>query len=355
MTQRIWAGLIALPLLVALWVAAILTPLPYVTYAPGLTVDVLGAPDGRETIQVSGHKTYRTDGELRMTTVFVTQPDAKLNLFNVMGRWFRSDDAVYPYGAVYQEGESDAQNKVEGQIQMVSSQDAAIAVALTELGIDYDPAVRVFGVDEGTPAEGVLEVGDLILAVDGKPVATTDDVRQAVEDAGADQPVTLRVLSKGKERTVRITPDEVDGAPRLGVRLLPAYHFPFDVSVDIDPGIGGPSAGLMFSLGIYDTLTPGSLTGGHVVAGTGTMDPSGKVGPIGGIQQKIAGARDAGAELFLVPPDNCAEALGADNGDMRLVRADTMHDAVQAVEAWVDDPDAELPTCSASANAGAAS
>ncbi|MFC5178312.1 PDZ domain-containing protein [Nocardioides taihuensis] len=355
MTQRIWAGLIALPLLVALWVAAILTPLPYVTYAPGLTVDVLGAPDGHETIQVSGHKTYRTDGELRMTTVFVTQPDAKLNLFNVMGRWFQSDDAVYPYGAVYQEGESDAQNKVEGQIQMVSSQDAAIAVALTELGIDFDPAVRVFGVDEGTPAEGELEVGDLILAVDGKPVATTDDVRQAVEDAGAGQPVTLRVLSKGKEGTVRITPDEVDGAPRLGVRLLPAYHFPFDVSVDIDPAIGGPSAGLMFSLGIYDTLTPGSLTGGHVVAGTGTMDASGKVGPIGGIQQKIAGARDAGAELFLVPPDNCAEALGADNGDMRLVRADTMHDAVQAVEAWVDDPDAELPTCSASANAGAAS
>ncbi|MBI2243758.1 MAG: hypothetical protein HYU55_07355 [Nocardioides sp.] len=101
----------------------------------------------------------------------------------------------------------------------------------------------------------------------------------------------------------------------------------------------------MFSLAIYDTLTPGSLTGGATVAGTGTIDAAGNVGPIGGIQQKIVGARDAGAELFMVPPDNCEEALGAPNGDMRLVRADTMHDARVAVAAWVKDHDADLPSC----------
>ena len=112
-----------------------------------------------------------------------------------------------------------------------------------------------------------------------------------------------------------------------------------------DPAIGGPSAGLMFSLGIYDTLTPGSLTGGHAVAGTGTVDASGRVGSIGGIQQKIVGARDAGAELFLVPPDNCKEALGAPRGDMRLVRADTMHEAREAIAAGVKDHDADLPSC----------
>ena len=121
--------------------------------------------------------------------------------------------------------------------------------------------------------------------------------------------------------------------------------FPFEVSVNIDPSIGGPSAGLMFSLGIYDTLTPGSLTGGETVAGTGTIDATGKVGPIGGIQQKIAGARAAGAELFLVPPDNCGDAVGAANGDMRLVKAASMHTAVEAIETWADDPDADLPTC----------
>ena len=119
------------------------------------------------------------------------------------------------------------------------------------------------------------------------------------------------------------------------------------MSVNISDSIGGPSAGLMFSLAIYDTLTPGSLTGDQVVAGTGTIDDEGKVGPIGGIQQKIVGARDDGAQLFLVPPDNCDEALGSRNGDMRLVKAVTMHAAVQAIEKWVKDPDAKLPTCAA--------
>ena len=155
--------------------------------------------------------------------------------------------------------------------------------------------------------------------------------------------MTLRVLSKGKESTVRITPEQVDGEPRVGVRLLPAYHFPFDVSVDIDPGIGGPSAGLMFSLGIYDTLTPGSLTGGHAVAGTGTMDATGKVGPIGGIQQKIAGARDAGAELFLVPPDNCDG--GARRRQRRHAPGPRRHDARRASRRSRRGSTTPTPTC----------
>ena len=143
-----------------------------------------------------------------------------------------------------------------------------------------------------------------------------------------------------------------DGVPRIGIVPGNGFDFPFQVHVNIDPDVGGPSAGLMFSLAIYDTLTPGSLTGDAAVAGTGTMSEDGSVGPIGGIQQKIVGARDDGAELFLVPPDNCADALQAPNGDMRLVRADTMHDAVEALETWVDDPDATLPTCPTSGQAG---
>jgi PDZ domain-containing protein len=101
----------------------------------------------------------------------------------------------------------------------------------------------------------------------------------------------------------------------------------------------------MFSLGIYDTLTKGSLTDGRTIAGTGTIDAAGVVGPIGGIQQKIVGARDAGAELFLVPPDNCDEAVEAPNGDMRLVEAPTTHSALDSIKKWVADPDAKLPTC----------
>ena len=345
MTQRNLAGLLAVPLLIGLWVVAVTKPLPYVTYEPGLTVDVLDEPDGQEIIQVTGHPTYRDDGELRMTTVFVTQPKADINLFELMGAWISRDDAVYPYRAVYAPEETRESNEVEGAIEMVSSQDAAIAVALTELEFDVNPAAEVFAVTEDAPADGVLEAGDVIVAVNGAPTTTTAQVGDAVRTTPQGEDVELTVLRDRDERDVTVTPGERDGAPFIGIDMLPGYRFPFDVSVDIDPNIGGPSAGLMFSLGIYDTLTPGSMTGGTTVAGTGTLDPEGKVGPIGGIQQKIAAARDTGAELFMVPPDNCDEAVDAPNDDMQLVRADTMHDARVAIEAWVDDEDADLPSC----------
>jgi PDZ domain-containing protein len=122
------------------------------------------------------------------------------------------------------------------------------------------------------------------------------------------------------------------------------------VSVDIADNIGGPSAGLMMSMAIYDTLTPGSLTGGADIAGTGTITPAGKVGPIGGIQQKVAAARDAGAQLFFVPADNCDGIGGVDTGDMRLAKATTLDGAVQALDAWVADPDTDLPSCEETAS-----
>jgi PDZ domain-containing protein len=348
MKQRTLAGLIAVPLLVVLWVTAALWPLPYVTYEPGLTLDVLAKSDGDEIIQVEGHRTYRDEGELRMTTVYVSQPDAKVNLFEVMSDWISSEDSVYPYEAVYQEGLTTEQNRQEGAVEMVSSQDAATAVALDELGYDVKPAIEVLSVNDGAPADGKLEVRDIFLEVNGTRITEVDDVIDAVQDASAGEPVSFVVRRGGERTTVSVTPEESekkDGEPTIGIQFGTGYEFPFDVSVDIDPNIGGPSAGLMFSLGIYDTLTPGSLTGGETVAGTGTIDGTGKVGPIGGIQQKIVGARDAGAQLFMVPPDNCADALGAPADDMRLVKATTMHSAVEAIEAWVDDHDVDLPTC----------
>lgn len=350
MTQRTWAGLLAVPLLIALWVIALISPLPFVTYQPGLTVDVLGAPDGKEIIQVDGRKTYRDDGELRLTTVYVTRPESKVNLLQLMEGWISTDDAVYPRRIVYPPGETDAASEREGALEMVGSQDAAVAVALTELGVDYDQAVKILTVDPEAPAKGVLRPGDLVLRVGDTKVTTTTEVEDAVKAAGSGQPLDLRIERDGAERTVTVTPEEIDGQTRVGITLLPSYRFPFQVSVGIDDQIGGPSAGLMFSLGIYDTLTPGSLTDGEVIAGTGTIAPNGKVGPIGGIQQKIAAARETGARLFLVPPANCREALAVSSGDMQLVRAATMHDAVEALETWADNPEADLPSCESEAS-----
>jgi PDZ domain-containing protein len=228
---------------------------------------------------------------------------------------------------------------------MQSSQDYAVAVALRELGYDVGVVPVVSAVVTGLPADGALSVGDRILAVDGEPTKTSQDVGKAVRRAGLGEPVEITVRRAGREESYPLTPVEVAGEPRIGIEVGEDYSFPFDVSINISEDIGGPSAGLMFSLAVYDTLTPGSLTGGEIVAGTGEIAPDGRVGPIGGIEQKIVGASDAGAELFLVPADNCPDALGAENDDVTLVRVATFADAKEAIEAWVLDEDADLPSC----------
>ncbi|MDP3890881.1 PDZ domain-containing protein [Nocardioides sp.] len=351
MSRRTLAGILAVPMLIALWVTAVLVPLPYVTYSPGITVDVLGETSDGEIIEVSGHQAYRDEGQLRMTTVYVTQPEGKVNLFEAVGAWLSRTDAVYPREAVYAPEETRESSRMQSAVQMVSSQDAAVAVALRELGYPVQEAVEVLNVTDNMPAQGKLQVGDELLRVGGRDITSAQDVVDAVTDnATAGEPIEFVFKRAGDERTEQITPMAVpdeDGTEVLRVGIVPGrgYSFPFDVKVNIDESIGGPSAGLMFSLAIYDTLTEGSLTGEAIVAGTGTIDEEGLVGPIGGIQQKIVAAQDVGAELFLVPADNCPDALGARSGDMALVRVQSMHEATEAIESWVGDPTTELPVC----------
>jgi PDZ domain-containing protein len=351
MTQRTLAAVVAAPLLLILLVLAFVLPLPYATYAPGLTVDVLGEDGGQEIISVEGHPTYRDDGNLRMTTVYVSLagPDGEKRLPELIGTWLDDDEAVYPYDVVHPDGQTREQDQRDGAVDMVTSQDTAIAVALKEMGEDVEPELGVSFVEEGSPADGRLEVRDLFLEADGEKVTSADQITAAVQSATDADPAEFTVLRGDEEKTVEVVPGTLDdGSTGIGVSLGPLYRFPYQVSVNIDSSIGGPSAGLMFSLAIYDTLTPGSLTDGHNIAGTGTISDDGSVGPIGGIEQKIPGARADGAELFLVPPDNCDEALRVQDPGLRLVRADTMHDAREAIEAWTADPDADLPSCETS-------
>lgn len=345
MSQRTLAGILAVPLLIALWLTAVLAPLPYVTYSPGVTLDVLGETKGKPRVEVSGAPTYEADGELRMTTVYVTRPQRRVNIFDVMRAWVDRDDAVYPYDSVYAPEQTRDQVEQEAAVQMASSQDVAAAVALRRSGQQVDEVVEVLLVREGLPAEGKLKVGDRLLRVGTTDISTPQDVVDAVDAAPLNQPLSFVVQRDGTRAEVQVTPRDVDGDKLVGITPGAAYDLPVEVDLNVDPAIGGPSAGLLFALGIYDTLTPGSLTGGAVVAGTGTLGPDGTVGAIGGIQQKIAAARDAGAELFLVPQGNCDAALGARNEDMKLVKVTTMDDAVSSIESWVEDHDAPIPSC----------
>jgi PDZ domain-containing protein len=348
MTQRTWAALLAVPLFVALGLYAAVSPLPYVTYAPGLTINVLGDNGKQPIIDVQGHRTYPDTGQLRMTTVSVTERNAKLDLFTLMRTWWSKDDGVYPFSAVYGSTGNQQQDTQEGQVEMVTSQDSAVAAALSQLHIPIHPALEVVEVTQGMPADGRLQVRDVLRRVGHTQVTAKTDIGSLIAQVPDGSTVPITVERAGKRVTVHLTPVTQDGHQLVGIKLQVGYTFPFKVSVNISQNIGGPSAGLMFALSIYDTLTPGSLTGGQTVAGTGTIAADGSVGEIGGIQQKISGARQDGAQLFLVPPANCADALGGDHGSMRLVKAGTLKQAISDIKAWSANHDATLPSCEAS-------
>lgn len=345
MSQRTGAGLLAFGLMIALWVVAGFTPLPFVVYSPGPTVDILATSDGEEIVQVDGATAHHDEGELRLTTIYVTQPEDHVTLPELLRAYFSPSDAVYPRSAIYAPDETDESSDRISEVQMVSSQENAVAVALRELGHDVETKVAVLDVAEDMPAEGRLQAGDELLEVGTAEIGTPQDVVDAVRDVRAGEPLAFKVRRDGSERTVEVTPREVDGRPMVGITPGEAYDFPFEVEVDLDDNIGGPSAGLMMALAVYDTLTPGPLTGGGKVAGTGTISSDGVVGAIGGAQQKIVAARDTGVELFLVPAANCNSLGDVDSEDMRVARVATMTEALSAIEAWEQDPDTELASC----------
>ncbi|HWJ10650.1 MAG TPA: S16 family serine protease [Nocardioides sp.] len=346
MSQRLIAVCIAGPLALILGGIALSVPLPYASYSPGPTFDILGKDENRaEVIQVDGHKAYYDDGQIRFTTVIASSNGQKLTLGDALTRWFDADRAVVPYDVVHPPDQSKEDEEAEGQIQMSTSQDTAKAVALKEIGVDVPTAVQAASVTADGPAADKLLPGDLFLEVDGEPVTEGKQIVAAVKKHADLSNVEFRVLRDKKELTVRVKPRlDDEGVPKVGVGIGLGYEFPFKIQLRVDPTVGGPSAGLMFSLAIYDTLTPGSMTGGATVAGTGELLPDGQVGPIGGIAQKIAGAQEAGAELFFVPKDNCPDVENLDP-DLRLVKATTMHEARLALEKWSKDHDADLPAC----------
>jgi PDZ domain-containing protein len=372
------ARFLAVGLVTAALVALSVLPTPYVVFSPGPTVNVLGKYRGSDVISINGHESFRDDGDLRLTTVVVSSQSHSVNVFELLRAWISSDQAIYPREVVYKKGDTNKSVQQQNALEMTSSQDAAVAAALTELDIPINQVVKVLGVVEGGPAEGILKEGDVVVSVNGKPVkesldlinevqaqkvgdSVTLEIRRRVADAGSDQKPVAHKTDSGQEKTddnktrtvektVRIkTVASADDPTKAALRVIigRGYEFPFDVDLSVGDSIGGPSGGLTFALGIYDLLTPGSLTGGKDIAGTGEISSDGKVGSIGGIQQKIAAAQAAGAKIFLVPPDNCGEAVLAnyDPKKMRLMKAESLDVAIKSLEAWSVDSSAKLPTC----------
>ncbi|MFI7640279.1 PDZ domain-containing protein [Nonomuraea sp. NPDC049400] len=347
MSRRALTLLIAGFLVLALGVVGAFRPVPYVVLSPGPTENTIGEVDKKPVITIKGRQTYPTSGALSLVTVaYQGGPAAQIDLLTALRGWIDPTVAVVPQETIFAPDRDPKEVEQENTVEMTNSQDSATAAALNELKIPYSTVVTVVSTEKGKPAEGKLAKDDEINAVDGKPAKNVDVVSEAVKAHKPGENVLFTVTRGGKKLDVTVpTMAGPKGQTLVGVLMQAKYKFPFDVEINVGD-VGGPSAGMMFSLGIVDKLTPGELTGGKRIAGTGTIDPSGQVGAIGGIAQKMVGARKSGATIFLTPADNCAEATKAVPDGLRLVKADTLHDAVLALDA-LRTGKGNVPACEA--------
>lgn len=330
-----------------------LVPAPYVIEQPGPVYDVLGdvTIQGEQVpmIQIPSEETFPTEGSLDMLTVNVRgNPDSLPNWLEVATAYFDPSRAVVPVDEIYPPGVTVEDSNEQGRVDMENSQQAAIAAALTNLGYDVPSQLKVVSTSEGSPSDGVLLPDDIILSVNGKTFEDVTALRAEIAANGVDKPAQVVIERGGAQQTLSITPVMSEGdapAPILGIIVGGEYEFPFDVTIQLE-NVGGPSAGMMFALGIIDKLTDGSLNGGERVAGTGTITATGEVGPIGGIRQKMWGALRENADWFLAPASNCNEVTGHIPAGLSVFSVETLDDALAALEVISTGGDtSNLPTC----------
>ncbi|WP_343048171.1 YlbL family protein [Cellulomonas humilata] len=337
------AGMLVTALLLGVLV---LLPVPYAISSPGPTRDVLGTHDDTPLIQIEGAETFDSTGELRLTTVSGTGgPGFPSSAVGVIQGWLSRWAVVQPVELLYPPDRTQDEIDESNTAEMVSSQENAAVAALTELGYEVPATLVVAGAVEGTDAEGKVEEADVIVALDGVAVPNYQGLIAQLDEVEPGETVTLTVRRHGQAVDVPIvTGKKADGRAQIGVFIDPSFDMPVDVTIDIDD-IGGPSAGTMFALGIIDKLTPEDEANGQDIAGTGTIDVTGEVGPIGGIRQKLAGATRDGATWFLAPAANCDEVVGHVPDGLRVVRIETLHDAREAITAIGAGTAEDLPTC----------
>ena len=349
MTRQTWSAIVAAVIFVVTAALIAFVSIPFVAWTPGTTHDLLGSgEDGQPMIRVEALATYPTPGQLRLTTVSQTRADSHLSLPEALLDYMLPDRDVLPRETVYEAGKASAQVEQEEKRLMTGAQNDAVVAALREAGQPVAEFPRIVAVRTSGPSNGKLEPGDVVLTVDNEPVSMPIDVAERVRRKAVGEKVVVGVRRHGRTETVTIdlAPSVNDGrVPTIGVSLDIGYSYNARVSYAIDPQIGGSSGGLVFAIAIYDRLTARPLINGRSVAGTGTINARGEVGGIGGIHQKIAGAEAAGAQIFLVPAANCADAAGLSTS-VRLVKVTTLSEAVAALRD-LQDPAREpaVPRC----------
>lgn len=337
--RRVSRWLIAAAIAAVLFALAATVPSPFAIERPGPVVDAFGtieAESGGEVpvVSIRGAETFDTDGSLNVLSVTIRgSRDRPLAWLSLLEALFDDKQEIVPLDVLFPEGVDDERRAAVNQALMRSSQLNATAAALSGLDIGFERSLSVASVAENGPADGILREGDGLRSVDGAVVSTIDELRGAVSAASDGRPLALGIERDGDPLSLSVTPRAPDGGgdPLLGITVAAEFEFPFDVELRLDR-IGGPSAGLIFALAITDLLTPGELTGGLDVSGTGTIDDAGRVGAIGGLAQKMWGAAAAGTDLFLMPLENCAQLPDSIPGGLVVAPVATLQEAIAAIE-----------------------
>ena len=328
-------------------VTLVVLPTPYLIERPGPTFDVLGEISGEPVIQINGQESFESEGRLDVLTVsIVGKPERTPNWIEIVLAWLDSTQKVVPVESLYPPSLSSEEVRAESTAMMEISQQDAVAAALGYLGYESPREIYIAEVFAESPASGKLVAADFVVSVNDQRISNVEQLREVIETWDESTPFFVTVNRSGSSVTEEIFPKKDDqGQYRLGVLVGYKYDFPVEVTLQLGD-VGGPSGGMMFALGIIDRLTPGDLTGGLHVAGTGTIQQSGEVGPIGGVVQKLHGAKAAGATVFLAPAGNCREIAGNVPSGLRVVKIEQLRDAVLALEKLSKNQDlASLPSC----------
>jgi Lon-like protease len=328
--RRILTLIVALVPIVVFGVLLAVVTVPYVSLGPGPAFNTLGEVDGKQVVDIKGTQTHPTSGHLDMTTV--SQRD-DLSLAEALTLWLSGQEQLMPRDLVYPPGQSREEIDKANDADFKESEHSAEYAALGYL--KYPQAVIVAAVNDPGPSAGKLQAGDSVQAVNGTPVATVEQFTSYLKNTKPGQPVAVDFRRKNAppgvaQITLGSNKDRKYGF--AGLSVMDAPWAPFVVDFNL-ANVGGPSAGLMFSLAVVDKLTTGNLAGSKFVAGTGTIKPDGTVGRIGGIVHKMTAARDAGATVFLVPAENCYEATSDKLPGLQLVKVDNLGGAVSALHA----------------------
>lgn len=298
--------------------------LPYYAIGPGPAREV------EPLIRFEGAPRYASEGRFVLTSIVFDQ----LTLFGIVEAWLDPDEAVVERERIYPSGEPAEVERERAISEMDQSKLDAVAAVLrrlTDYPREHGDGVLVESVVRGCAADGVLYPGDLILRIDGREVDTVREARRMIERAPSGSRLRFDVAVDGEPRTIRLVREPCGGSedPLVGVSLLAS--FPIEVRIS-SGSIGGPSAGLMWALGLYDLLTPGDLTGGRTIAGTGAIGPDGEVYAVGGVDEKVVAAAHANADVFLVPTENLREARAAGDPRLEIVPVDDLDDALTYLE-----------------------